>query len=99
MTLPLGNIIGVYKLLFGSAIQIDFPVKQRVVFLTVNTAYKVLIRENKASSTLKNPKILPLNMGLKFLPGEQIYLRVDLGGSIVLNNTPASFDRTAVGLL
>lgn len=96
LALPLGNMIGEYKLLLGSAIQIDFPVKQRVVFLTVNAAYQELIRENKASSSLKNPKILPLKVGLKFFPVEQIYLQADLGASFVLNKTHASFDRTAV---
>ncbi|PWS30462.1 hypothetical protein [Pedobacter paludis] len=89
-------MIGEYKLLLGGAVQIYFPVKQRVVFLTVNTACQELIRENKASSILKNPRILPLKVGIKFLPVEQIYLHADLGASFVFNKTPASFDRTAL---
>lgn len=96
LALPLGNMIGQYKLLLGGAIQVDFPVKQRVVFLTVNAAYQELIRENKVSSNLKNPKILPLKVGVKFFPVEQFYLQADLGASLVLNKMFASFDRTAV---
>lgn len=96
LALPLGNVIGQYKLLLGGAIQVDFPVKQRVVFLTLNAAYQEFIRENKASSNLKNPKILPLKVGVKLFPVEQVYLQADLGASLVLNKMLASFDGKAV---
>jgi len=91
-----GSLRDSHKSMVGGSIQADIPVADQFYF-TANTGYNQFFGvDNVFGSGVKAPdiNIIPVKLGLKYLPIKLLYVQLEAGAAFVTNKSVLGYERT-----
>lgn len=94
--LPVGKLNDRYSWSLGVSAQADVPITEQILYFIANAGYSNFYTKNDAPTGVKDLQLMPVKVGLKIFPAENLYVQAGAGASFLLNKTKASYDKSVV---
>lgn len=90
--LPVGQMNDRYNSSFGASVQADLFLSDEL-FFTVNLGYGNFFLKSKVAPGRKDLQLMPIKIGIKVFPTDNLYLQGSIGASFLLNKTDAGYNK------